>query len=155
MTDYQRYADFYRGLPYRPDAQWALILTDDPATIKTLTGILKMSQTEAVDDFLEESCWSNSFPELVGHKGTAAQRLAALRGAYQKEIAERRKTEGYIDYDLLTPLEHELYKVVLSVKISGCAEKAATLDKDIKRALKAAQDHAINLTGLAAKEGEG
>jgi hypothetical protein len=30
-------------------------------------------------------------------------------------------------------------KVVLTAKISGCAEKAATLDKDIKRALKAAQ----------------
>jgi hypothetical protein len=83
MTDYESYADFYWGLPYRADAQWALILTDEPATIKTLTGILKMSQTEAVDDFLEESCWSNSVPELVGHKGTAVQRLAALRGTYQ------------------------------------------------------------------------
>jgi hypothetical protein len=39
--------------------------------------------------------------------------------------------------------------------ISGCAQKAGTLDKDVKRAVKAAQDHAINLTRLAAKEGEG
>jgi hypothetical protein len=51
--------------------------------------------------------------------------------------------------------EHELYKVVLSVKISGCAQKAGTLDKDVKRAVKAAQDHAINLTRLMAKEGRG
>jgi hypothetical protein len=29
--------------------------TDDPATIKTLAGILKMSQTEAAADFFEES----------------------------------------------------------------------------------------------------
>jgi hypothetical protein len=47
------------------------------------------------------------------------------------------------------------HKVVLSVKILGCARKAATLDKDVKRAVKAALDHAINLTRLVAKEGEG
>src|ERR1017187_7452314 len=115
-----------------PTPQWALILTDDPATITTLTGILKISQTEAIDDFLEESCWSDSLPDFVGHKGTAAQRLAALRGQYRKEMADRRRQAGYVDYDLLTPLEHELYKVVLSVKISGCAQKAGTLDKDVK-----------------------
>jgi hypothetical protein len=68
-------------------------------------------------------------------------------------MADRRRQAGYVDYDLLTPLEHELYKVVLSVKISGW--KAGTLDKDVKRAVKAAQDHAINLTRLAAKGGEG
>jgi len=49
----------------------------------------------------------------------------------------------------------ELYKVVLSVKISGCARKAGTLDWDVKRVVKVAQDHAINLTRLAAKGGEG
>jgi hypothetical protein len=49
----------------------------------------------------------------------------------------------------------ELYKVVLSVKISGCAQKAGTLDWDVKRVVKVAQDHAINLTRLAAKGGEG
>ena len=70
-------------------------------------------------------------------------------------MADRRRQAGYVDYDLLTPLEHELYKVVLSVKISGCAQKAGTLDKDVKRAVKASQDHAINLTRLAAKGGEG
>ena len=47
-------------------------------------------------------------------------------------MADRRRQAGYVDYDLLTPLEHELYKVVLSVKISGCAQKAGTLDKDVK-----------------------
>ena len=46
-------------------------------------------------------------------------------------------------------------KVVLGVKISGCAEKAGTLDKDVKRAVKAAQDHAINLTLQRAKGGQG
>jgi hypothetical protein len=69
-------------------------------------------------------------------------------------MADRRKQRGYIDYDLLTPLEHELYKVVLIIKNSGCAEETATLDKDVKRALKVAQDHAINLTRRVAKEGQ-
>jgi len=48
-----------------------------------------------------------------------------------------------------------LYKVVLSVKISGCGQKAGTLDKDLKRVVKAAQENAINLTRQRAKEGQG
>jgi hypothetical protein len=36
-----------------------------------------------------------------------------------------------------------------------CPVRVGTLDKDVKRAVKVAQDHAINLTRLAAKGGEG
>ncbi len=46
-------------------------------------------------------------------------------------------------------------RTLLRVKISGCAQKAGTLDKDVKRAVKAARDHAINLTLQRAKGGEG
>jgi hypothetical protein len=61
-------------------------------------------------------------------------------------MADRRRQAGYVDYDLLTPL---------NVKISGCGQKAATLDEDVKRVVKATQEHAINLTRRRAKEGQG
>ena len=54
----------------------------------------------------------------------------------------------------LATLENEL-KVVRNVKNSGCAQKAATLDEDIKMIVKAARDRAINLRHLVAKEGQG
>jgi len=48
----------------------------------------------------------------------------------------------------------DAHKIVLSAKISECAENAATLDRDSRKALKVGQDYAINLTRLVAKEGE-
>jgi hypothetical protein len=57
-------------------------------------------------------------------------------------------------YGLLTPPEHEPY---------GCPEredfrmwqKAGTLDKNSQKVVKAAREHAINLTRRRAKEGQG
>ena len=71
-------------------------------------------------------------------------------------MADRRRQAGYVDYDLLTPLEHELYKVVLSVKISRmCPEGGYTGTTTPKGQSRPAREHAINLTRQKAKEGEG
>jgi hypothetical protein len=69
--------------PGHPDEKWRLILADDPAEIARLEALIEGTQAEAVDDFIEESCWSDHLPHLVGGPGTPKQRLDALRAAYR------------------------------------------------------------------------
>jgi hypothetical protein len=56
------------------------VLTADPVKIAVFERQFGISQAAAVDDFIECSCWGGQdLPHLVGNKGTAAERLAALR----------------------------------------------------------------------------
>ena len=48
LHDLELYKEFYEG-PERATAQWQLIFSDDPAEIKSLGAILKMSQAQAVE----------------------------------------------------------------------------------------------------------
>jgi hypothetical protein len=61
---------------------WRLIFADDPAEIDRLETSLQGTQAEAVDSFIEQSCWGRDVPALVGGRGTPAERLAELRAAY-------------------------------------------------------------------------
>jgi hypothetical protein len=63
---------------------WRLILSDKPRQIARLEKGYGRTQQEAVDDFIEDSCWSESVREFVGHKGTQGKRREALRSAYRK-----------------------------------------------------------------------
>jgi len=67
---------------------WQLIFADDPAEITRLEALLEGTQTEAVDEFIEQSCWSEDVPRFVGGKGTAAERREALRAAYRAQNAK-------------------------------------------------------------------
>ena len=60
---------------------WDLVLADDAAEITRLEEMAQATQAEAVDHFIERSCWSLDVPAFVGGKGTAAERRAALRAA--------------------------------------------------------------------------
>ena len=108
--DLDLYKEYYEGSD-RAHAHWYLVFSDDPAEIKTLEGILKMSQTEAVDDFIETSCWKEalSLTRFAGKKGTSDERLHALRFAY---LLENAKLSMQTDYSLLTPLEHSFVQLV-------------------------------------------
>jgi hypothetical protein len=50
--------------------------------------LLEGTQTEAVDEFIEQSCWSEDVPRFVGGKGTPAERREALRAAYRAQNAK-------------------------------------------------------------------
>jgi len=63
---------------------WQLILADDPRRIAKLEAKLEAPRTEIVDWLIEETCWSDDLPSLVGHKGTSLERLAALRDVYRR-----------------------------------------------------------------------
>ena len=67
---------------------WQLIFADDPAEIARLEALLEGTQTEAVDEFIEQSCWSEDVPQLVGGKGMPAERREALRAAYRAQNAK-------------------------------------------------------------------
>jgi hypothetical protein len=43
---------------------------------------LKARKPKLLDFMIEETCWSEDLPDLVGGKGTAAGRRTALRKAY-------------------------------------------------------------------------
>jgi hypothetical protein len=61
---------------------WQLIFADDPGEIARLEAVAGATQSEAVDTFIDHSCWGRDVPALVGGKGTAAERRAALCAAY-------------------------------------------------------------------------
>ena len=67
---------------------WQLIFADDPAEIARLEALLGGTQTEAVDEFIEQSCWGEDVPRFVGGKGTPAERREALRAAYRAQNAK-------------------------------------------------------------------
>lgn len=74
------------------ETAWRLILSDDRAEIAEIEAAYGMTQAEAVEDFIEVSCWSDAVPELVGGKGTPRERLDALRAAYRREKQSARRT---------------------------------------------------------------
>lgn len=110
LHDLDLYKEYYER-SNRADARWQLIFSDDPAEIKSLEGIVKMSQTEAVDDFIEASCWKDHLvlKNLVGKKGSADERVHALRFAY---LLQNSRLSVQTDYSLLTPLEHDFLMLV-------------------------------------------
>jgi hypothetical protein len=69
---------------------WELIFADDPVEIAQLEAEAGMSQSDAVDTFIEHSIWDRDLPDFVGRKGTATQRREALRAAYRAEFPDRR-----------------------------------------------------------------
>src|SRR5579863_7293778 len=131
LHDLDLYKEYYERFPKRADAQWALIFSDDPAEIKKLEGILKMTQSGAVDDFIETSCWKDDLPELAGNKGTADERLHRLRFAY---LLQHSKLTTFTEYRLLTPLEHDLVDLVQEM------EQSCGIDKLKKRAQSVMKD---------------
>lgn len=58
LHDLDLYKEYYEG-SNSGTAKWALIFSDDAAEIKALEGVLKMTQAEAVDEFIEDSCWKD------------------------------------------------------------------------------------------------
>jgi hypothetical protein len=67
------------------DTAWQLILTEDPKKIAKLEDEYGLTQQETVDKLIEKSCWSEDVAEYVGGKGTARERLTALRAAYFRQ----------------------------------------------------------------------
>ena len=131
LHDLDLYKEYYERFPKRGDAQWALIFSDDPAEIKKLEGIVKMTQAGAVDDFIETSCWKDDLPDLVGNKGTADERLHRLRFVY---LLQHSKLTTLTEHRLLTPLEHDLVDLVEEM------EQSCTIDKLKKRAQSVLKD---------------
>jgi hypothetical protein len=69
-----------------------LVKADDPAEIARMQAVLKCTQDEAVNHFLERSCCSEDLPDFVGGKGTPQERRSALRAlwrAYEHAGAEK------------------------------------------------------------------
>ena len=131
LHDLDLYKEYYERFPKRGDAQWALIFSDDPAEIKKLEGIVKMTQSGAVDDFIETSCWKDDLPDLVGNKGTADERLHRLRFVY---LLQHSKLNTLTEHRLLTPLEHDLFDLVEEMA------QSCTIDKLKKRAQSVMKD---------------
>jgi len=48
---------------------WRLILCDDPAEIAEIEADYGMTQAEAVDDFIEDSCWSGAKSAVAPSRG--------------------------------------------------------------------------------------
>lgn len=56
------------------------VLTDNAAKVAEFEKKFGISQEQAVDDFIEHSCWGGEdLPHLVGHNGNATIRLVQLR----------------------------------------------------------------------------
>ena len=110
LHDLDLYKEYYEG-SNSGTAKWALIFSDDAAEIKALEGVLKMTQAEAVDEFIEDSCWKDDLTvrPVAGKKGSADDRLERLRIAY---LIQNARVPGYTQYNLLTPLEHGLFDLV-------------------------------------------
>lgn len=70
-----------------PDATWLtkdyipLVFADDVAEISLLEAKFGITQMQAVDDFIENSCWGEEDTPLAGGKGTPEDRLMSLRRA--------------------------------------------------------------------------
>src|ERR1039457_2636425 len=77
------------------------------------------------------------------------------RWALPISASARRCSESVIKIFLLICARHELYKVFLSAKISGCAQKAGTLDKGRQKGSHGGPRSRDHLTRLVAKEGQG
>jgi len=140
LHDLDLYREFYERLN-RADAQWALIFSDDPTEKKSLEDILKMSQAEAVDDFIETSCWKDDLTvrPVAGKKGDADDRLQRLRIAY---LIQNAKVPGYTQYKLLTPLEYDLFDLVREME-KNCS------DADLKRRAQFVMKRAATVADLA------
>ena len=108
--------------------QWELILSDDPPTVAKLEAELGITQVQAVDDYIEHSCWSEDLPDFLGGKGSAEQRRAALRAAWLKEAPDQK-----FDWSRLTPLERELHGVLVHLA-------AFVDDEEAKAVLREAMD---------------
>lgn len=128
LHDLELYKEFYETGLVRADAHWELILSDDPETIQRLETLLKTTQDEAVDEFIETSCWSDDLTDFVGKKGTPNERRITLCRAYLKD-----RVSTQTDYARLTPLEHEFYMLVYEME-SRCTDPV--LKKRAKAALK-------------------
>jgi hypothetical protein len=61
------------------DARRELIFAEQLADIARLEELIGETQTEVVDDFIENSCWRQDLPDFTGGKGTPAERRSALR----------------------------------------------------------------------------
>jgi hypothetical protein len=61
---------------------WTLIFADDPAIITQLERRLGTTRQQAVDEMIEATGWSQHLPDYTGHRGSATERLNALRSAY-------------------------------------------------------------------------
>jgi hypothetical protein len=64
---------------------WMLILADEPMIVTELEQRLEATQEEVVDHMIENTCWRTSLPAYTGRRGSAAQRLSALRNAYHAD----------------------------------------------------------------------
>ena len=121
LHDLELYKEYYEGSD-SGTAKWALIFSDDAAEIKALEGVLKMTQAEAVDYFIETSCWKDDLTvrPVAGKKGSADDRLQRLRIAY---LIQEARVRGYTQYNLLTPLEHDLFDLVREME-KTCSDTA-------------------------------
>jgi hypothetical protein len=91
---------------------WQLIFADDPADIGRLEKLAEVSQSAAVDLFIEQSCYDRDLPAFVGGKGLPAERRAALRAVY---IRLPRARERIVGSACIAP-DHQLYGSVASVR---------------------------------------
>jgi hypothetical protein len=156
LHDLDLYKEYYEG-SNSGTAKWALIFSDGAAEIKALEGVLKMTQAEAVDDFIEDSCWKDDLTVrvVVGKKGSADDRLHRLRTAY---LIQNARVPGYTQYNLLTPLEHGLFDLVRDME-KNCTNadlkhRAQLVMKMATRiADRAKQRWRKELEGLIEKEG--
>jgi len=103
LHDLDLYREFYKADRHRfRDVQWELVLSDDPVIIKRLEAFSKTTQKRAVDILIEKG---EFVPRLVGKKGTASERLHAVRAAYLRHF-----TGSHVQgppYAVLTPLEYD------------------------------------------------
>ena len=76
------------GLEGYGERMWSLILADDAATIARLEAELGGTQAEAVNQMIEDTCWSGDLPHLTGHRGSPERRREALRWLYRASIAD-------------------------------------------------------------------
>lgn len=98
-----------KDIPHYADRMWDLILSDDRETIARLEGLLGGRQDEAVDQYIEHSCWSGDLPQFVGNKGTRRERRDALCAAYRAALPPPEP-----DFSRLTPLEFQLYNALFA-----------------------------------------
>ena len=156
LHDLDLYKEYYEG-SNSGTAKWALIFSDDAAEIKALEGVLKMTQAEAVDDFIEDSCWKDDLTvrPVAGKKGSADDRLQRLRIAY---LIQKARVPGYTQYNLLTPLEHDLFDLVTEME-KKCSDTALKKRAQFVRksattvADRAKQRWRKELEGLIEKQG--
>ncbi len=61
-----------------------LIAATNPEYVAKLEAEAEITQAEAVDYFIEETCWGNDLPDYVGGRGTPAERLKAFRSVLRR-----------------------------------------------------------------------